>query len=501
MRLGLRGQILVALLLVTLGGIVSVGAIAMWRTRLTLAAERVERVGELSLLAVRAASLSLAAHASLALSNAVDRNAVDRNAVERNAVDRNAVDRNAVDRGVLERIAGEVSRAVGADEVAFLGERGELLAPARATALPGDDAGRTAALAGMPPHARSQDGDAILYARLQGGAGAPLVMRATFAVDRWIDRALEDTRHVVLLLGVLNGLVLVAAAAWLLRSVVVAPVLALERAAARVADGDLDARVATRGTGELGRLADAFDRMTSSLREGRESLIRTEKLAGVGRLAAGVAHEVGNPLAAILGYAEILLSDSADRPLAPAVRRESLERVRTETERIQRIISELLEYARPPAETPEPVDLRATLVAALALVRVQARFHGVEARLEFAPELPPVRATTGRLTQLLLNLLLNAADAMEGTGAIVVDGRRDGGRVILGVTDDGPGVPVEHRARIFDPFFTTKEPGRGTGLGLAVCAAIAESYGGTVRLVAREAGLRGARFELTLPVA
>jgi len=315
-----------------------------------------------------------------------------------------------------------------------------------------------------------------------------------------VEATLERSRTTLYLLGALDGLILLVAASLILRQAVLKPVTELERAAGRVADGDLSAHVETRGPGELARLADAFDRMTDSLRSGRESLIRSEKLAGVGRLAAGVAHEVGNPLAAVLGYVETLLTDTPDRPFDPATRRDILGRVRAETERIHRIIQELLEYARGRTDEPEPeaVDLGKAIDAALSLARASARLREVQARVDLAVGLPPVRATSGRLTQILLNLVVNAADAMEGQGDLVVEGRAQGSRVVVAVADVGPGVPQAHRDKIFDPFFTTKEPGAGTGLGLAVSLAIAESFGGTLRLAEAP---RGARFELELPAA
>src|SRR5262249_41221520 len=220
------------------------------------------------------------------------------------------------------------------DDIVASAARGGPTEPA--TTLPTDGHGIPAALAGVPPHVEERPGDAdlVAYAPLRRGG----LVRVSFAVDTALDGLLARARLSVLLLGALDALVLLLVGAWMLRGVVVRPVRALETAAGRVAAGDLDATVASRGPGELGRLADAFDQMTASLRAGRESLIRSEKLAGVGRLAAGVAHEVGNPLAAILGYVETLLRETEDRPIDPALRRDVLERVRGQTERIHEII-------------------------------------------------------------------------------------------------------------------------------------------------------------------
>jgi signal transduction histidine kinase len=456
-RLGLRAQILVALLLVTLGGIFSVGLISIWRTRQALAAERYDRVQRLT------AELG----------------------------------RLAEGQSPSPALAERLVQIGGAEEVAFLSTDGK---PMNAAPLDSDTHGRAAALAGMAPHAeRIGDEDRVVLYAAMGGHD---VLRATFTIDASIDRTLRSTRTTVLFLGALNGLVLLVAAAWILRGAVVRPVLELERAAQRVAAGDLEARVSVRGPGELDRLANAFDRMTESLRTGRESLIRSEKLASVGRLAAGVAHEVGNPLAAILGYVEVLRGDTPEKPIDPSLRADMLDRVRAETERIHRIIQELLDYSRPPRdEAPEPVDVAKIADGALSLVKAQSRHKEIQATIAVPADLPRVRATPSRLTQVMLNLLLNAADATEGKGTIVVDARAAAnGRMVIGVSDDGPGVPADLRGKIFDPFFTTKDPGRGTGLGLSVCLAIVEGWGGALRLAERSDGKPGARFEVDLPI-
>jgi signal transduction histidine kinase len=128
-------------------------------------------------------------------------------------------------------------------------------------------------------------------------------------------------------------------------------------------------------------------------------------------------------------------------------------------------------------------------------VRAQARGRGVTTEVALPAELPPLRASAGRLSQVLVNLLLNAADATGGAGRVRVEARAGGDAVVIAVADDGPGVPEEARARLFEPFFSTKETGKGTGLGLSISLAIVERWGGTIRLAPSE---RGARFEVRL---
>jgi signal transduction histidine kinase len=288
------------------------------------------------------------------------------------------------------------------------------------------------------------------------------------------------------------GLVLLFGALYIRR--IVEPIEALSQAARRVAAGELDLPpLAAAASGdELSRLTGDFNRMTASLKQQRDHLVAQEKLVTVGRLAAGVAHEIGNPLTTVLGFVDLLLHDEP----AEGPRRDALQRIRGETERIRGIVADLLDYSRPAAGAIEPIDLAEVLDATLALLRPQARFRdvAVEQRL---PPLPQVAASVNRVTQILINLLLNAADAMGGQGSLVVSGAADERAVELRLSDSGPGVVVADRGRIFDPFFTTKEPGHGTGLGLSISRSIAEAYGGTLTLGESEAG---ATFILRLPI-
>jgi signal transduction histidine kinase len=274
---------------------------------------------------------------------------------------------------------------------------------------------------------------------------------------------------------------------------------------------------------ERARLAakvEELERANRALAGARESLLRSERLAAVGRLAAGVAHEVGNPLGAIAGYASLArarLAAAGSSPSPPAtaggegwgegggLRRASdevqdfLARIAAETSRIDGIVRGLLDFARPAPPALAPVEVGETLEAALRLARVQPRCREVAVERDLPAGLPPVRADPNRLVQVLLNLLLNAGDAMGGRGTVAVSARAEGEWVEIAVADRGPGIAEADLPRVFDPFFTTKPPGEGTGLGLAICHGIAESFGGRIAAENREAG--GARFRLVLPAA
>jgi len=241
-----------------------------------------------------------------------------------------------------------------------------------------------------------------------------------------------------------------------------------------------------------------LQRSNAELAAARESLLRTEKLATVGRLAAGVAHEVGNPLGAISGYAALaharLGAQGGDAEV-----RDWLQRIAVETQRIDRTIRELLDFARPAVPSLAPVALPAVLDAALRLARVQPRFRDVEVAVELEAELPPVRADSSRLGQVFLNLLLNAGDAMGGTGQLRISARAVAEAVVVEVADRGPGIREADLPRVFDPFFTTKPPGEGTGLGLSICHSIVASFGGEISAANRDGG--GAVFTIRVPVA
>jgi signal transduction histidine kinase len=259
-------------------------------------------------------------------------------------------------------------------------------------------------------------------------------------------------------------------------------------------------RLAVELDAERTRLAAKVDELTranAALAEARESLVRSEKLATVGRLAAGLAHEVGNPLGAIAGYVELArgrVPPGADPELA-----DSIDRIGAAAERIDRTVRDLLEFARPAPLALAPMRLARAVEATLRLARVQSRFRGVAVEVDVPEHLPLVLADERHVSQVLLNLLLNAGDATGGRGNVRVDAHVSGDHVVLSVEDDGPGIAPGDLVRIFDPFFTTKNPGEGTGLGLSISHRLVEALGGEIEAGRRPGG--GAVFRVRLRVA
>jgi C4-dicarboxylate-specific signal transduction histidine kinase len=232
---------------------------------------------------------------------------------------------------------------------------------------------------------------------------------------------------------------------------------------------------------------DELSRANSEIRAAREDLQRSERLASVGRLAAGVAHEVGNPVAALIAYAALMrerLEQGKDV-------KEYAGRVEREATRIDRILRDLLSLARPREVRLEKVDLRRAADLARASIEPQPVWNGVALETALPPDLPAVSAEEHYVVQVLVNLLANAARA--GATRVRVAGRSENAAVVVDVRDDGKGIAPEALPRLFEPFFTTAAPGEGTGLGLALCHATMERIGGAIS--ARN-GEKGAIFEL-----
>jgi len=307
---------------------------------------------------------------------------------------------------------------------------------------------------------------------------------------------------------------------------VLRPLRRLIEAADAVAAGRLESRAPDADTRDFQVLGERLNRMTDHLLDAQSQVVRAEKLASVGRLAAGIAHEVGNPLGAVGTYVDVLQRRGAEGEVVTGIRRE--------LERIDRIVRSLLDYARPREDSVQPVDLRRVAEGAFELLRQQGALKAVQPRLDVAADVPHVLGRAHVLEQVIVNLMLNAVDAAAG-GTVILGARRwlyeperaprrratdhtlatfprlperrpsrlhfapGHPGALLFVADTGPGVPAEHRDIVFEPFYTTKAPGMGTGLGLAIVEREIHEMGGVVWVDGAREG--GAAFKLFFPEA
>jgi hypothetical protein len=402
---------------------------------------------------------------------------------------------------------------------------------------------------------------------------APLVIRGKTMGALRGELRLDDLREThsrsqatIFLYILFDAFLLVVVGSFLLSRVIVNPLKKLVHMSEKIAEGNLASMSGPAGGDEVGKLFSSFNHMASRLREDRTKMeeyirslqqvnlelrraqnevIRSEKLASIGRLAAGVAHEVGNPTGAILGYLDLLSKGG----MRIEEEREILRRAENEAERIRRIVRELLDFSRPSRGGEEEVDVNAVIGNALSLLSHQKKvWEQVRVITEFQEDLPKWKGDPHQLQQVMLNLFLNATDAMtsstmagKGGGkklrvstrnlppeeipesveslprrrkedSLMMDYsllRARGGTpeplpgevlslVRIEVEDTGPGIPKEAIGKIFDPFYSTKPPGEGTGLGLAICLRILESYSGRLLVQSKEG--EGATFIILLPI-
>jgi len=225
-----------------------------------------------------------------------------------------------------------------------------------------------------------------------------------------------------------------------------------------------------------------------------DQTIRSEKLAEVGRMSAGVAHEINNPLS-VIGYAaELLLREEA----MPTPERELVEQIASETERLKSLTGSLLSFARSNETQLRPTDINGVIRDVLRLIRFELRRNAISIEEECADGLPQIMADADKLKQVLINLLMNAGQAIGQQGKLHIVSRWHEDAVEMSIADNGPGIPAEIREQIFEPFFTSRSDGKGTGLGLYICQNIVSEHGGRILLEENEDG--GATFRIVLPV-
>jgi two-component system NtrC family sensor kinase len=336
----------------------------------------------------------------------------------------------------------------------------------------------------LAEHARAQELVSLIQARADDLASQAEASIADFESHAALVQH-ETVRWALITFAV--AVALAAVLALYLAQSVARPVARLEAGAARLAAGALGTRIEVEGPRELRSLAEAFNDMSAKLRTDQARLVESEKLAGIGRLAAGVAHEINNPLAVILGHAR-LLERGASEPQAADLRIIAAEALRG-----QQIVEGLLDLSRPVRQRTDRVRLRELCGSVVDRLADAGKIGAVRPRIDGDAV---VQAHALRVEQVLTNLLANACEATgpDGHVEVVIEQAEDGG-VRVTVSDDGPGISAEHATRVFEPFFTTKA--KGTGLGLAVAKAIAKAHGGDVTLDRVEP--HGARATLVLP--
>jgi two-component system, NtrC family, sensor kinase len=373
---------------------------------------------------------------------------------------------------------------------------------------------------------------------------------------------LLESKKIILITIISDAFVLIIFGSFLLSRVLVNPMKDLVRLTKRISDGDFSETIEVNNKNEIGQLMESFNRMIEKLKENQESLenyleslestnkqlkqaqeelIRTEKLASVGRFAAGVAHEVGNPLGAILGYTSILRKEGIGREESE----DYMKRIEREIERINKIVRELLDFARPSKCEIREVEVNKIIESALSLLSYQNNFKNIQTELNLQSDLPLIKGDESQLSQVLINIILNAIDAMTNGGALTIQTKThivenlnadrlqrnyprrrkndpnesdysrmrkmdplavlfkkftEGDRLVkIRISDTGIGIKNEDLENVFDPFFTTKAPDKGTGLGLSISLRIVESLGGEIR-VESEVG-KGTTFEIYFPAA
>jgi two-component system, NtrC family, sensor kinase len=336
---------------------------------------------------------------------------------------------------------------------------------------------------------------------------------ASFALESVAVRVLEVQRAALPMLAA-AGIAMVGFGLLFLRRSVLGPIARMTDGVAATDDGAFERLGSDAGSDDLARLGRAIVSMRHRIAADREhiaaqlvsleatqsQLVRAERLAVVGQLAAGLAHEVGNPLTVVAGYVGLLYEQmQRDGKLGGKDVQEALARMRRELDRIQGTVRALLDFGRAPQTSSGRGDVAEAFDHVRRLLGPQDRLRGVELAIEAPAEPLDVPITTDALTQVLVNLVFNAADAVRErpTKRIVVRAVSAQGRALLTVDDSGPGIPADVLPRIFEPFFTTKPAGQGTGLGLSVCERIVTSAGG--ELSAGTSHLGGARFTISVP--
>jgi len=297
------------------------------------------------------------------------------------------------------------------------------------------------------------------------------------------------------------GMLIAFAISLYLGNTIIKRIRILKKATEAIAAGNLNYQLSPDTISGFAMLDEAFNDMVKSLKEHNdqlrkmnEKLIKTEKITALGEMASGVAHEINNPLGGILLYSSIILEDmSEDSPM-----RENVQKIIYQTNRCKNIVQSLLDFARTPTGEMVPLSVNQVIDTSLSLVKDQSIFHGIEIELHLADDLPDILGDRSRLEEVFLNLFINAADAMEGSGKLIIVTKQDPKKTVrIFISDTGKGIDEEHLPHIFEPFYTTKERGHGTGLGLSIAYGIIRKHNGSIDAESKSG--KGTTFIITLP--
>ncbi len=368
----------------------------------------------------------------------------------------------------------------------------------------------------------------VITAPLFAGGECIAAIRVPVRIDGVIQGLRKSQQLIWFYIG-LNILVLLVFGNFLLSRIIIRPIKRLVKTADHFKETDLFSLMTDTGGNEIARLTVSLNRMLKRLAENkermeaqirslelanqqlqkaREEVVRSEKLSSIGRLAAGVAHEVGNPIGAILGYTSLLMSHTENDKEA----RDYLSRIEKEITRVDNIVRELLDFSRTSPGCSTPVDVNALVSESVSFFSHQKLTASVEFELRLEENPGMIWADPDQLKQVLINLMFNACDAMGNSGRLIIttcrtplpestegdSGQQPQEAIEISVSDTGKGIASSELNKIFDPFYTTKPPGKGTGLGLAISLRIVESFGGGISVESIEG--KGSTFNIRLPL-
>jgi len=334
-----------------------------------------------------------------------------------------------------------------------------------------------------------------------------------------VDKEIKEAQNKMIIFAVIAFLIISVTISISINRYVNRPVRELVKGTKKIAEGDLSYSILIKTEDEIGQLASSFNQMTldlkkadekliewgktleqkveqrtKELRETQNQLIQSEKLASLGKLAAGVAHEINSPLTGILTYSSLLLKTKEDTN----PEKEDLEVIVNETNRCKRIVKGLLDFARQTEPQKVLSDINEVIEKSINLISHQATMQNVKIEEKIKPDLPKIMIDVGQVQQVFMNILLNAVEAMPQEGTLTVSSGTEDEMVAIRFTDTGIGIPEENLPKIFDPFFTTKKQGKGTGLGLSVSYGIIERHRGKLEVESKVG--KGTTFTVKLPI-